>query len=269
MDTLLEIAIHDRTITIPTIGELQCELTETWMIDLLMLLLPEQAGVFLDVGVNLGQTLIKLKALDPQRPYVGFEPNPACVFYVNELIKANQFVDCTLLPIGLFTEDTVLALAFIDAGMADSAGSLISNFRPHHTIQHAMWVPVFQFDSVAHLLPIDRVGWIKIDVEGAELEVVKSLARVIERDRPMILLEVLPAYEATNAARITRQLALEEILKTSGYGLFRVLKTALGDYDGLRWIEQIGIHGDLDQCDYLGVPDELTASTYRAISTAA
>ncbi len=269
MDTFAEIGVYDRKIKIPLVAGLQCEVTEPWMIDLLALLLPEREGTFLDVGINLGQTLIKVKAIAPQRQYVGFEPNPNCTFYVNKLIKANQWADCTLLPIGLFTEDTVLPLECIDAGIADSAASLISNFRPDHIIQQRLLVPVFRFETIAHLLPSDRVGWLKIDVEGAELEVVKSLAGVMERDRPMILLEVLPVYQAANQARQARQEALEAIFKAASYSLFRVRKTALGDYDGLRWIEQIGIHGDLSQCDYLVVPDELTANLYRAISTAA
>ena len=268
MDMLLAIAVHDRDIKIPIVAGLQCQLTETWMLDLLDQLLPQRKGTFLDVGVNLGQTLIKVKAIDPGRQYVGFEPNPACVFYVNELIKANQFTDCTLVPIGLFTEDSVLMLDCIDVGKADSAASLISNFRPNHIIQQRLFVPVFRFDTVAPILPIDRVGWIKIDVEGAELEVVKSLARVIERDRPMILLEVLPVYTIANQARAARQSTLEEIFKTANYSLFRVRKTQMDDYDGLCWIDHIEIHSDLGQCDYLVVPDELTASTYRAVSTA-
>ena len=49
-----------------------------------------KSGAFIDVGVNLGQTLLKVAAIDPGRAYVGFEPNPACVDYVWKLIETNN-----------------------------------------------------------------------------------------------------------------------------------------------------------------------------------
>jgi FkbM family methyltransferase len=251
-----EITVNQSRIKIPPGTAGGCELTETWMIDLLALLLPQQSGTFLDVGVNLGQTLIKVKAIDPLRSYVGFEPNPNCVIYVKELIQMNQFSDCTLLPVGLFTEDNVLPLHCIDSGVTDSAASLISDFRPNHIIQHRMFVPVFRFETIAHLLPDLPVGLIKIDVEGAELDVVQSLLQVIERDRPIVLLEVLPVYTPENQARQARQQALEAIFNTANYRLWRVQKTATGGYAGLSSIDQIGIHADLTQCDYVVMPHE-------------
>ena len=58
-------------------------------------------GAFVDVGVNLGQTLLKAKALDWERPYYGFEVNPRCCWYVDELIRVNRIPQCTLIPAGL------------------------------------------------------------------------------------------------------------------------------------------------------------------------
>ena len=52
---------------------------EPWMFPLLGALLRQFPGVFVDVGVNVGQTLTKVKAIEPGRSYVGFEPNPVCV----------------------------------------------------------------------------------------------------------------------------------------------------------------------------------------------
>jgi len=50
------------------------------MIDLLKKILLLKDGVFIDIGMNLGQTLIKLKCVDPNIRYFGFEPNPGCVY---------------------------------------------------------------------------------------------------------------------------------------------------------------------------------------------
>lgn len=248
----------------PSILGVTCEMTVTWMIDLLEKLLKENNGVFLDVGVNVGQTLVKLKALDPERAYIGFEPNPLCVFYIGELIKENGFQNCTLNPVGLFTEDSVLSLDSFSNDPTDSSASLIDGFRPNNKIHSQFFVSVFRFESVASLLNINSVGIVKIDVEGAELKVVKSLSGLIRQHRPIVLLELLPVYSHANVFRKARQEELERIFADANYTIFRVEKTSVNGYAGLERLESFAIHSDLNQCDYVIVPNEHSARVQSA-----
>lgn len=253
------IKIENTIIKIPVILGLNCDLTETWMISLLSNLLKEKEGAFLDVGVNLGQTLIKVKGIDLNREYIGFEPNPTCVFYIKELIKNNKFEDCTIFPVGLFTEENMLSLECISNTEVDSAASLIKDFRKNSVIYHKIPVPVFRFQTIANVLNIDKIGIIKIDVEGAELEVVKSLYSVFNELRPLVILEVLPVYSNEKKMRKERQEELEQIFSELNYLFFRVDKSANNAYIGLKKIPEIGIHSDLTQCDYVVIPNELEA----------
>lgn len=252
------IKIQDRKIKIPVILGLSCKLTETWMISLLNNILKQKEGAFLDIGVNLGQTLIKVKGIELKREYIGFEPNPTCVFYTKELIKNNKFENCTILPVGLFTEDNVLSLECINNTEVDSAASLIKNLR-HSIIQHRIPVPVFRFQTIANILNIDKISIVKIDVEGAELEVVKSLYSVFNDYRPIVILEVLPVYSNEKKMRKERQEELEQLFCELNYLFFRVDKSANNTYIGLKKIKEIGIHSDLNQCDYVVIPNELEA----------
>lgn len=239
----------------PSIYGIACRQSESWMVDLLATLLDQRPGAFLDVGVNVGQTLVKVKAIDPDREYIGLEPNPVCVFYTQNLIRWNAFERCTLLPVGLFTHDSVLALdLFAEDDAADSSASMISHFREDSVVHSSVFVPVFRFDSLAKILGDTVVGVVKIDVEGAELEVLKSLLQLIRRDRPAILIEVLPVYSQDNTFRRERQDKLETLFADAGYALHRVGKTRSGAYAGLEPIEAIGIHSDLTKCDYLALP---------------
>src|SRR6185436_11975470 len=47
---------------------------EVWLFDALQRVMLERSGAVIDVGVNVGHTLIKVKTADPQRDYIGFEP---------------------------------------------------------------------------------------------------------------------------------------------------------------------------------------------------
>ena len=224
------------------------------MIDLLANVLQKRSGAFLDVGVNVGQTLAKVKALDPDREYIGFEPNPTCVSYVQNLINANAFKNCTLIPVGLFSKDCVLSLDFYSDHPEDSSACMVDNFRPDNKIYSRAFVPVFQFNSLTSILTEKSVGIVKIDVEGAELEVVKSLLDLIRRDKPIILIELLPVYSVDNTFRKDRQDELEQIFADIDYAILRVEKTASNTYAGLNRIDEIEIHSDLSRCDYVILP---------------
>jgi len=107
----------------------------------------------------------------------------------------------------------------------------------------------------ADILGDKCVGIIKIDAEGAELEVVRSLLELIRRDRPILLLEVLPVGSDKNTFLKSRQDEVEEIFSNIGYEILRVEKTASDTYRGLKRVVKIGVHSDLTQCDYVIVPE--------------
>lgn len=234
------------------------------MTELLERLLPLAPGTFVDVGVNVGQTLVKVRSLEPSRRYIGLEPNPVCVFYVNELIRANGFSDCTIVPAGLHTDDGLLMLDLYSTDATDSGASLVPGFRKDQVVHARVPVPVLRFDQLAPLLP-ERIGLVKIDVEGAELEVMQTMHERLQRDRPFVLVEVLPVYSADNAQRLCRQKVLEQIVATLGYAIFRVFKTAAGGFAGAQRIGIIGVHGDLQACDYLLAPKEALARIEGAL----
>jgi len=237
------------------------------MESLLKRLLDHQPGVFVDVGVNLGQTLVKVKACDPLREYVGFEPNPQCVAYVQSLVKANHFRNCVLLPVGLFTADRVLALHLFSGHGHDPSASMIENFRQSSQSATKIFVPVFRFESVASHLGSNPVGIVKIDVEGAELEVIQSLENLIKRDHPVILIEVLPAYSNTNTARIERQNQLVEIFSAADYVMLRIEKTAANTLSGLKHVKEIEVHSSIALCDYVVVPRKQHAALQAAFNS--
>lgn len=67
---------------------------EEWLDLLIRNYVNQNKGAFVDVGVNIGQTLIKVKTQYPNLEYIGFEPNTACNFYTTLLIQKNNFKNC-------------------------------------------------------------------------------------------------------------------------------------------------------------------------------
>jgi FkbM family methyltransferase len=250
-------SLNSQKIKIPIIngiGRNNLSVSEIWMIELLRKLLKHKQGIFIDIGVNLGQTLIKLRVVDSTVGYIGFEPNPVCVFYVKELIKANNFLNSTVIPIGLFNSDRLLQLDFFDESEIDSSASLIEGFRNKHKIYHRQFVPVFSFESIVSKLTFSDIAIIKIDVEGSELEVIEGLYQTILTYQPVLILEILPVHSSKNTMRKERQDKIEQIFSALSYRMFRVIKTGTNELDELQEVNTIGIHSNLEQCDYVAIP---------------
>lgn len=219
---------------------------ERWMKVVLNKLVKGMQGkTFLDVGVNLGQTLLTYKGVVPAGAYIGFEPNPKCVAYVQELMAVNAFTD-PLWPFAIGDKDGA-AILYADSP-EDSAATLVENFRDNYG-RIKYHVPVLSSRSLEPLLQ-QPIGIIKIDVEGGELEVINQLRSVIEKDKPFIICEILPIYSVANTRRLDRQTQLLNLLESWQYRIFRISE------DGLfTELQTIGVHANLNDCNYLFVPD--------------
>ncbi len=246
--------INGKNFIIPNIKNINSGYSEHWMLPLLKKAFILRSGSFLDVGVNTGQTLLKVKSIEPERSYIGFEPNPSCIFYVEELIRVNNITDVTLVPVGIYVKNTILPLnRFIDS-VTDSSASLISEFRPGAEVVSRALVPVFDIGTMDNLFAKRDFGVLKIDVEGAELEVLESLKSIVARDRPIIFMEILPAYNDENEIRISRQLKIQKLFQKMNYKILQVIISSDGSFVRLDKIDEIGVHSDLNKCEYIFAP---------------
>ncbi len=220
---------------------------EKWMGFLLEKLIPKYClkNYFIDVGVNIGQTLIKVKAHDSQVHYMGFEPNPNCLLYLHKLIQINQFKNTTIYPCALSNKDAVLDLEFYHRTLTDSSASIIPNYRTKIDsikVVGLTWDTIFQENDI-------KPGIIKIDVEGSEHLVMSTLAGIVSQHKPIVICEVLPVYHYKNKERLNAQLLLEEILKSLDYVIVRI-----GINGEIEHVQEIGIHGDIEKVNYVFYP---------------
>lgn len=224
---------------------------ESWMAEVLKRIAPI-GGAFVDVGANVGQTLLVAKSIQPNLQYIAFEPNAFCFAYLTELIQVNQLNNVTLLPVAIGGHDGPTTLYHSPGSPDDSSGSIIKEFRD--TVGMAQTsVLSLTGNSLRFLLNI-RISVIKIDVEGAELEVILNLLEVVQRDRPTIICEILPVYNESNTFRLKRQDELLREVTQLNYVLLRIHTNG-----ALKPINSIGIHDNLNDCNYLFVPKERIA----------
>lgn len=228
---------------------------EAWADPVYAALLPAVQGVFVDVGVNLGQSLVRVRLIDPERDYIGFEPNPMCITYTERLLRMNDLGTARIIPVALADTDGEAELLFTRDDPADPSATIIAGYKGKAAIRSSRRVPMRSFKSVETEHPIGRIGIVKIDVEGAEYEVLRSLRNRLVRDRPVVLLEILPTGVPALPMRMQRQQAIETLFAELGYRLHRVRNKA-GDQRLEAMHAPIGTHSDQDLANFIVLPAE-------------
>jgi FkbM family methyltransferase len=194
-------------------------------------LLRERAGAFIDIGVNVGQTLCKLLATGQKRRYVGFEPQIACCFYVDQFIRTNGIADAHVIPVALGEQPGVLELHVDNDDVDESASLDATGFRATMSATRKLLVPVLRGDTALAALRLEKIAVLKIDVEGAELDVLKGLPETLRLWRPAVMFEVLPNFfgpdraqiDAATAAQHNRRAeAMHELFAAQGFDIFQV-----------------------------------------------
>lgn len=218
----LKTRLNNSSIIIPFmcgIGLTNLILRKNWLDYLIQSFAKNQNKTFIDVGVNIGQTLLKVKTISPEIKYLGFEPNSTCTSYVNLLIEKNKFNNCIIQNVALSSQVENLTLE--KSINVDSRASVISLLRPNFFTEEEV---IFSVDY-SSFFPNEQIGFIKIDVEGAEYEVLKGMEESIRKFNPIIVCEVLDSHNQ-DVFEFTQKRAtlVSNLVKSLNYGILQLIK---------------------------------------------
>lgn len=159
-----------------------------WLDSLINQMIKTDNFAFIDVGANIGQTLLRVKTLRPKIKYIGFEPNSDCISYIKQLIISNSLLNCNIYNCALFSKINfcVLEKSRID----DVRASIITSFRPDFFLFKDNVIAI-DYDS---FFLDQNASIIKIDAEGSELDVISGMKKSIIKYQPIIVCEVLDSH---------------------------------------------------------------------------
>jgi FkbM family methyltransferase len=225
---------------------------EDYMVAVLQRRLESSPGVFVDIGVNIGQTLTKVVGIDRNRAYLGFEPQISCCYNVDQFLRLNELHKANVLPVAL--SDCNRMLTFYSHGEFDEMAGLIAGDDGGAAVRRAHFVPARIGDEVLRELGIGDICAIKIDVEGAELQVMRGLRETLRAGRPPVIFEVLPNFHgkterimhppAECAQNQASADAIHAFLHDVGYEIFQI-----DDSGGETRIERFELN---DRVNYVG-----------------
>jgi FkbM family methyltransferase len=169
--------------------------------------------VIFDVGANVGQFAIEARQDLPDAKIYSFEPHPLTF---EKFVKSNT--DKLIFPYSLALSDKDGEVTFYEyacEGDGTQINSLVPDARFPTRFGHKsreIKVRSSTIDHFCETLNIDQIDFLKIDVEGGELAVLKGSTRMLTRERIMAVymefndLEPMPGATGGALAPIARYL---------------------------------------------------------------
>lgn len=138
-------------------------------------------GVCIDVGAHKGEILKEIVKRAPDEPHIAFEPLP----YFAEMLR-EKFPGLRHFEACATDETGKSAFNFVENDPGYSGLKRRVYDRPDPIVTE-LEVDLLRIDDVVD--PDRRVSFLKIDVEGAELSVLRGAEETIRRDRPLVIFE--------------------------------------------------------------------------------
>jgi FkbM family methyltransferase len=178
----------------------------------------DKGEIFWDVGANLGYfTLLAATALHHTGQVAAFEPGDSAFAALTRNISLNPFTNILVYQVAASDREGEAVLYSVK-GQPDGRANL---FRPGAEQTESTTVRTVTLDGWRQEQGLALPAFIKLDVEGAELQALTGGHKTLAAGEPLLLVEM---KEAIFTALGTAKLAIEDFLRTLGYrpaGLFR------------------------------------------------
>jgi FkbM family methyltransferase len=156
---------------------------------------PKEGDIVVDIGAHMGRyTIISSKRVGANGKVVAIEAHPGNFEMLKSNIKLNQLTNVIPLNYAAYSKETKIKLYVPDEE---------SGYTIYHTLMERTGKKFVEIDAITldylllQLNVISGVGveeeavevnWIKIDVEGAEFEVLKGASNVLSKSKDIALL---------------------------------------------------------------------------------
>ncbi|HYX57200.1 MAG TPA: FkbM family methyltransferase [Nitrososphaeraceae archaeon] len=151
---------------------------------------PKQGDIVVDIGAHMGRyTIIASKRVGANGKVVAIEAHPGNFEMLNRNIKLNQLANVIPLNYAVYSKETKIKLYLPEE---ESGYTIYNTIMSNRAGTEDKFVDV-NAQTVDYLLELNQIkeeliNWIKIDVEGAEFEVLKGATNVLSKSKDIALL---------------------------------------------------------------------------------
>jgi FkbM family methyltransferase len=175
---------------------------------------PKAGDVYLDIGAYIGwYTIQASEAVGSSGRVIALEPDATNRRQLENNISLNRLSNCLTVPKAAWDRNEKIGWHASDVPVWHKAD----------VHEHAHLVQAITIDALVNELGLKRVDWIKMDIEGGEIEALRGAEQTLELFRPVLFIEVHETMEP-----------LTHFFKKSGYKIELAKFDLLPDHHG--WI---------------------------------
>ena len=178
----------------------------------------QQGDICWDIGANIGfYTCLLALQVGETGAVVAFEPAARTCGYLHENVSLNGFMNVTVINKGIGDKPEQRHLYYSEAGLAEGTASLKYTDRRAASER----VTLDTIDNLVRELPTP--DFIKIDVEGYQLEALRGGEHCLKMHAPLLVAELKDVGE-TNRATFEE---IEDYISNLGYQLYEIEKHSI------------------------------------------
>lgn len=150
--------------------------------------LVQNGWTVLDIGANIGETLLNFGKVNTKGQNIGFEPVPYIFSRLQKNLALNKFNSVSINNIAL--SDKAETLSFSMPKDKNSGGIRMRKNKHKSDYGADKEVQAIQLDEYLKENPLKNIHFMKMDVEGFEMNVLKGALATIEKHKPTLFIEV-------------------------------------------------------------------------------
>jgi FkbM family methyltransferase len=161
-----------------------------------------EGDVFLDVGAFVGwHTIRAARIVGPSARVISLEPDPINRRQLETNLALNHVTNCTVIPFGAWSKTGE------DLGWSTEKSPDCCRIEGN---QSSGGIKTTTVDDLVAEMRLTRLNWIKMDIEGGEVEALKGAENTLRDFRPRLFVEVHNTVQS-----------VKELLRRYGYSIER------------------------------------------------
>jgi FkbM family methyltransferase len=149
--------------------------------------MPKEGDTVIDIGAHIGRyTITSSKQVGNTGKVLAIEADPDNFQLLKRNIALNNLTNVIPLNYAVFSERTKIKLYEQSASAKYNSVMLTRAAKTKNYVE----VDADTLDSILERNGVNQVNWIKIDVEGAEFEVLKGSAKTLSNENISLLIEI-------------------------------------------------------------------------------
>jgi FkbM family methyltransferase len=160
----------------------------------------QRGSVVIDVGANLGEWTVPFaRKVGPAGRVLAIEPAPRSAAALESTLAVNALRHAEIARCAIGDHDGIaqFAVPVVTSARTDTGTARIGPACAGHEV---LQVPLRSLDSLAAERDLARLDLIKIDVEGHERRVLDGAAAILDRHRPVLVMETGHEADGDRAA---------------------------------------------------------------------